>query len=63
MANDCYPIGKPNNCEFVVDYTRDKVQQKPRVYLRALRDIEAGEELTASYGRTYWEFHESAVVP
>jgi uncharacterized protein len=57
MANDGYPDGVPNNCEFVLDYSRDKVQEKPRVYLRTLRPILCGEELLASYGKTYWDIH------
>lgn len=49
--------GIPNNCEFILDTRRDKVQEKPRVYLRTLRAISSGEELLASYGRTYWDIH------
>jgi len=57
MANDGYPDHFPNNCEFVVVNNRDSVQEKPRVYLKTLRAIEAGEELLASYGKTYWKYH------
>ena len=57
MANDGFPDGVPNNCEFVVLHNRDSVQEKPRVYLKTLRPIKAGEELLASYGRLYWDIH------
>ena len=42
----------PNNCEFAKGL--DLGLGTYRVYVCATRDIEAGEELTASYGRGYW---------
>ena len=57
MANDGYPDGFPNNCEFVVVHNRDSVQEKPRVYLKTLHSIESGKELLSSYGKTYWDYH------
>ncbi len=56
MANDGRNL-LPNNCIFVAIHNRDKVQEKPRVYLKTLQQIEPGEELLASYGKRYWEFH------
>jgi hypothetical protein len=56
MANDGRDLAV-NNCVFVATDARDKVQEKPRVYLKTLQHVSAGEELLASYGKKYWEFH------
>ena len=56
MANDGRDAAL-NNCIFVATDNRDKLQEKPRVYLKTLQHIRAGEELLASYGKRYWEFH------
>ena len=59
MINDPYGSNFECNCEFRL-LTRDEETkktlppQKRRIYLVALRDIERGEELFASYGEDYW---------
>ncbi len=44
------------NCEAVLDENEDK-PRKSRVFIEAMRDIEAGEELTYDYGITLDEPH------
>lgn len=48
-------FGQSNNCHFVEVVFSD-IASKPdrKVYLRASRDIGAGEELLAAYGLSYW---------
>lgn len=50
-ANDAKGLkiikGLENNCDFI--------KEGERVFLKALRNINAGEELLVSYGKEYWE--------
>lgn len=50
-----------NNAAFVIRYAVDGVL--PVCFLRALRRIEAGEEILVSYGRTYWRIAASPPPP
>jgi len=50
-ANDAKGLkiikGLENNCAFI--------KQGEQVFLKALRNIDAGEELLVAYGKEYWE--------
>ena len=50
-ANDATGSGKVkgirNNCKYVTD--------KKRVFIEAIRDIPAGEEILVPYGKEYWD--------
>jgi len=52
FANDGLTKEK-NNTKFGTDYLQTTV------FLKALRDIEPGEEIFVSYGRAYWKRHGS----
>ena len=49
MMNDAHKSKFSNNCEFIVDLA------KKRVEMRATRIINEGEELFIDYGEEYWE--------
>jgi len=51
MANDAKD-SKKNNSKFVVKF--DSSVGREVCFLKALRDIEAGEEIFVSYGKGYW---------
>ena len=51
FANDDRKQFKANCCYVWLTYF------PTRVFLKALRDIEIGEELYVSYGKTYWKIH------
>jgi SET domain-containing protein len=50
-ANDARGLkvikGLDNNCTFI--------KQGEQVFLKAMRNIQAGEELLVGYGKEYWE--------
>jgi uncharacterized protein len=58
MINDSHGSKFKDNCEFVTlsnDEDGKKLVPKDRkIFLQALRNIKAGEELYASYGADYW---------
>lgn len=59
MINDPYGSEFECNCEFQLLTQDEKTNKtlpphKRKIYLVALRDIERGEELFASYGEDYW---------
>ncbi len=55
-ANDC--LGKCSNNSYLL-YNK----KKKKAYLEAKRDIEAGEEITTSYGKDYWKGIKTYHVP
>jgi uncharacterized protein len=58
-ANDANGFGKirglVNNCEYVED--------EGKVFMEAIKDIPAGEELLISYGKEYWEETKKFIHP
>lgn len=50
LANDGRDL--LNNTEYV--HRTDRATARPRIFLRATRAIEAGDEVLVSYGRAYW---------
>ena len=50
-ANDAKGLGKlkdvTNNCSYVID--------GKKVFIEAVKDIKAGEEILVSYGKEYWD--------
>lgn len=59
MVNDPFDGTFEYNCEFDVQHVTKSGKQlrfkDRRVFLKAIKDIEPGEELYASYGDDYWQ--------
>jgi hypothetical protein len=55
MANDGRSV-TANNCAFVAIHNRDKVQEKPRVYLKTLQFIPAGSGWSKEQGTSFFFF-------
>jgi SET domain-containing protein len=52
MNHSCDP-----NCEAVIEEHEGKNRKKDKVFIEAIRNIKAGEELTYNYGITLEEKH------
>ena len=55
-------VNHSNRRKNCISYIDDVCKERPMIYLQALRNIDAGEELLFDYGKDFWEGYEGKIV-